>query len=78
MELVYKASGAYMKYSGYREDVPGPWHDSDSGSQAAPETAGRRVADHLPPSNQTEQRSGTASQEKAMAASSPGTEYWLP
>lgn len=66
-----------MKYSGYREDVPGPWRDSDSGSQAAPETAGRRAADHQPPSNPPDEPSG-ASQAKAMAASCPGTEYWLP
>ena len=66
-----------MKYSGHREDVPGQWRDSESGSQAALETAGRLATDHLPPSREPEQRSG-ASQTKAMAASSPGTEYWLP
>jgi hypothetical protein len=66
-----------MKYSGHREDVPGQWRDSELGTQAAPETAGRPAADHLPPSNPPDELSG-ASQVKAMAASSPGTEYWLP
>ena len=78
MKMPAKKSGAYMEYTFHRnaEKQSVAWTDTESELQPQIETARSRPGGPKP--TQPEAPWTAPECEKAMAASVPGSEYWLP